>query len=471
MTDAYKFAMAQAGEPMRPETFYLSFRRPGSYLIPFDMRKVVKALCPSIPTRSEQRFLARHGYALDVEMLQALAGHVETWAPPRGAWVREGEPILRITGPSFLVSWLEAMVIWLHYPIQVATEAVLHGRRSFACTCEDEAEITRLAVEAAGIQDELHVEVDTPAYARVVRANAQKLAKDLDGTLARVFEVGMRGASCMQMHRIALEEIRELHVAGSSNLHLARELDLLPVGTTGHEHQLRYGDDKVAFRAVRDRRAGSPSYLFDTFDALQLGIPAAIEVLREKPEIRASVRFDSGDTRAQLEAFAAAGVDPTYIFMDGINPAKVRDLCELQRELVPEARPFLFGVGGYLVGRAAPSPLTRDRVSAVYKLCDSGGRPVMKFSVPGKESVPGRPVSWRRPGADGVQSIIGQQWEEPACGAERIELAFPSSDLLPPIFSSATRRFIDELRARHLGTNEVFTRPDSTKLATKGTES
>jgi nicotinate phosphoribosyltransferase len=454
MTDGYKFAMAQAGDPLRPETFYLSFRRPGLYLLPFDLEALIARLLPAEPSVEELRFLARNGYQLSKEMREALAGKVSVWAAPQGRWVQEREPIVRISGPSFLVSWLEALVIWMQFPIQIATEAVLEGRRHFACTCEDEAAIVRLSLEAVGALESARVTVNARAYAMAVRGNARRLAEVLDGELARVFEVGMRGATCMQMHRIALSEIRKLGVAGSSNVHLAKELGMAAVGTSGHEHQLRFESEAAAFRALRDKRKAPPSYLFDTIDALELGIPAAVEVLRENPTMPASVRFDSGDTRAQVQAFVDAGVHPTFVFMDGIDDTKAAQLCQMQRELDAQGKPWLFGVGGYLVGRPSLMSLTRDRVSAVYKLCESGDRLVMKFSVPGKESIPGRTVVWRIGNSAGMQSVIAQEGERLGPG---VRLATESSikrvpvALGPPKLSKATQRLVANLRAKHFG--------------------
>jgi nicotinic acid phosphoribosyltransferase len=257
----------------------------------------------------------------------------------------------------------------------------------------------------------------------------------------------------MQMHRMALSEVRQLKIAGTSHVYLAKELHLLPVGTTGHEHQLRFESDAEAFRAVRDRRKAAPSYLFDTIDALGVGIPAAIEVLRESPERHASVRFDSGDARAQLTAFIAAGVAPTFIFMDGIDDKKAAALCRLQEELDSAGAPWLFGVGGYLVGRASLMSLTRDRVSAVYKLCESGGRPVMKFSVPGKESIPGKPVVWRIGTAAAMQSVIAQEGERLGPGvrlATESSAKEPPHPIGPPRLSAATQALVHSLRAKHL---------------------
>ncbi len=456
MTDAYKFAMAQAGDPLREETFYLSFRRPGAYLVPFDLERLVRAMVPSPPTNAEEKTLALHGYELSEGMRRALGGALKIWAAPKGSWIREREPIVRITGPSFLVSWLESLVIWMQFPIQVAT-AVMDGCQRFVCSCDDEAAIVRKTLCAIGCLDRAVIEVD-PEYKQSVRRNALALAGALKGSLERVYEVGMRGATCMQMHRIALGELTDLQIAGTSNVYLAGKLGLLAVGTTGHEYQLRFENDAAAFRALRDLRPAAPSYLFDTIDALDVGIPAVVEVLRESPNRRASVRFDSGDVRAQVSAFFSAGVRPGFVFMDGMDDRKVADLCALQAELDPHGSPWRFGVGGFLVARPASTPLTRDRVSAVYKLCETGGRPVMKFSVPGKESLPGKPVSWRLGPPGASVSVIAQEGERladwQALGPRQTHPLSPPPGralLSPPLLSPATEALISDLRNMHVG--------------------
>jgi len=384
MTDAYKFSMAQAGFPLRTETFYLSFRSPGWYLVPFDLAQVVRRLCPKAPSAGEKRYLRSHGYDLSPAMEAALGAEPNVWSVPKGSWVREREPILSVTAPSFLASWLEPLVIWLHHPIQVATR-------------ESESERAR-------------------GYRERVRRHAGELVRALSGDAARLFEVGMRSAHSMAMHEAALHEIAAAGVTGTSNVFLARKLGLTPVGTTGHEHQQRWGTDLEGFRAIRDMRPGAPSYLFDTFDTHLLGIPAAVQAMRERPKLAASVRFDSGNHEAQLRELVTAGVEPSFIFMDSMNPERVARLERTAIELgVPRAR-RLYGAGGYLVGAPSSSALTRDRVAAVYKLSESGGRPVMKFSVPTKTSVPGRPVVFRRSSGHGPVGLIGQRGEAPPAG-------------------------------------------------------
>ncbi len=410
MTDAYKFSMAQAGAPLRVETFYLSFRRPGWYVVPFDLSSVVRALCPALPTPEEETFLANYGYELGVEMREALKARPSVCAVPEGSWVREREPILSVTAPSFLASWLEPLLIWLHAPIQIATAAIVDGQRSFCVGSEAEAEVARLALRAVGLEREAHVQCDENAERDGIKNTSQALLHTLDGDASRLFEVGMRGAGTLQSHRLVLRVLRDMGIAQTSNAFLAMQLGLTPVGTTGHEHQLRWGSDLQGFRAVRDLRPQTPSYLFDTYDALSVGIPAAVQVLREAPERPASVRFDSGDYEAQLRAFASEDVAPSYVFMDSMSPQRIADIEKFSESLGVARELRCYGAGGYFRSQQASS-YTRDRVSAVYKLSQSGGRAVMKFSDSGKRSTPGRPVVFRRTSVNGPSGYIGQQGE------------------------------------------------------------
>jgi len=414
MTDAYKFSMGQAGFPLRSETFYLSFRKRGWYLVPFDLAAIVHCLRPELPTRPEEDFLAGTAYAMNAAMRTALGGELDACAAPRGSWIRETEPILTITAPSFLASVLEPMMVWLNYPIQVATAAVRDGQREFRCTCEDEATITALTLDAVGVVDAT-ITIDATAYRTGVTGNALAALEVLDGDTDRLLEVGMRAATCIAMHRAALEAAMAAGLKQTSNVYLAQQLGLTPVGTSGHEHQQRWGDDLRAFRALRDMRSQAPGYLIDTFDTRRLGIPAALRAIEESDRACA-IRFDSGDQPAQLADLVAKGVQATFIFMDGMNPETVSELESAAVALGVPAERRLYGCGGYLVADPAPTGLTRNNVAAVYKLCQSGSRPVMKFSVAGKRSLPGRPVIFRRTTRKGPVGLIGQEGEAPPDG-------------------------------------------------------
>ncbi|MGB1700096.1 MAG: nicotinate phosphoribosyltransferase, partial [Nannocystaceae bacterium] len=236
---------------------------------------------------------------------------------------------------------------------------------------------------------------------------------------SRIFEVGMRAATCEAQHRICLEVLREKGIYRTSNVKQAQALDMQAVGTMGHEHVQRWGDDLQAFRAMRDMRPGAPSYLLDTFDTIVSGIPAAVQVARERAH-PFSIRYDSGDKYAQYlyahGAFDREDLRPIHIIEDGLDAEATARFEELRRFTGVASDHQIYGYGGYLVSRSWRNPLTRDAVAAVYKLSSTSGAPRMKFGNErglGKVSIPGEPVVWRRLRGAGPLSVIGQYGEPP----------------------------------------------------------
>lgn len=422
-TDAYKFSMAQAGFPLRRETFYFSFRRGGIHYVPIDLEQCVRGLLASLTGRAdEHEFARRHGYGFTDAMDAALAvqGGIEIEAVPRGAWVCEREPILTITGPSFLVSWLEPMLLWLNYPLQLAT--ALRGLDGapiptewVTATCAEHAAVIADALADAERSDAEVVREDD-AYRDRVRAVVRDLVAAV-GDPDRVFEVGLRSAVCLEQHRIALEACRAEGVMRTSHVALALELGMRPVGTMGHEHVQRWGADQPAFEAMRDMRSSPPSYLLDTFDTMGSGIRAAVAVMRERPHACA-IRYDSGNKFIQYlhacELLREEGLEPTHVLEDGLDLEATRHFERLRTFTGWPTAAQVYGYGGSIVAAPMTNPFTRDRVSAVFKLSQTGHEPRMKFgneSGVGKQSVPGRPVTWRRVRGLGPIGIIGQAGE------------------------------------------------------------
>lgn len=422
-TDAYKFSMAQAGFPLRRETFYLSFRFGGFHHIPFDLGATVRAMTAALhPSAEELAFAHQHGYGFSNAMEAAMAdpGALEIDAVPQGSWVYEREPILTVTGPSFLLSWLEPTLLWLNYPIQLATALRAPGPIDPAittATCKEHAEIIESMAAQLNMSERVKVTREDDAYRQGVHARVRSLVEAVGGDASRIFEVGMRSAVCMEQHRVALEACREEGIIRTSNVHLARELGMVPVGTMGHEHVQRWGADLPAFRAMRDSRVGVPSYLLDTFDTMGTGIVAAIKVMRER-EHACAIRYDSGNKFIQYlhasELLREAGLQPAHVLEDGLDDAATRRFESLREFTGWPAEKQLYGFGGFIVGKPMTNPLTRDRVSAVYKLSETVGEPRMKFgnaSGSAKRSVPGRPVVWRRLRGEGPLGITGQAGE------------------------------------------------------------
>jgi len=423
-TDAYKFAMAQAGFPLRRETFYFSFRHGGPQFIPLDLERRVRDMIVGLqPTAAELEYARQHGYGFTGAMELALqSADLEIVAVPKGAWVLDREPIFSVTGPSFLVSWLEPMVLWFNFPIQLATALELSApmpERAFVATCPEHAAIIESVLVSAGRKGRsASVVLETDRYAERVRRTVHDLVEAASGDPRRVFEVGMRSAVCMEQHRIALEACKAEGVSKTTNMHLARELGLSPVGAMGHEHVQRWGADQTAFEALRDMRSATPTYLLDTFDTMSSGITSVVKVMQQRSH-DCAIRYDSGNKFIQYlhacEVLAEHGFEPSHVLEDGLDLAAMRHFESLRAFTRWPADKQVYGFGGTIVSSPMMIPWTRDRVGAVFKLAQTGDEPRMKFGNErglGKQSVPGQPVVFRRVRGDGPLGIIAQRGEK-----------------------------------------------------------
>lgn len=471
-TDGYKFSMAEAGWPLRRETFHYTHRKGGLQVLPFDVKAELHKVLPT-PQTSDWAYLAANDYEMGSAYRHALPrGDVEVHALPRFSVFHDREPVFSVTGSSALVSWLEPLVLMWSYRIQVATLALLEPEKLAGAvgtvTCERQRELVLETLDAVGVEAPA-ITVDSAGYVARVRARAEELVQ-IVGAPSRLFEVGLRAASCVEQHLLALEGCKAAGLTRTSHVLGAQKLGLTPVGTMGHEHIQRYGSDEAAFRAMVERRYQRSSFLLDTFDTMRSGLPTAFRILAERRGEGDSIRYDSGDKEAQyrfaLELSKQTGLAPVHILEDGFDAAQTRHFEQLRQELGVAATQQVYGYGGYLVGQTAATTLTRDRVSAVYKLSQTGPKATMKFANEagkGKQSVPGVPVVFRRSaGARGPFGLVGQHGEPVPEGYEPLTGApAPSAPRLvealrvPPAertlgFTARTQALIDTL------THEAF---------------
>ena len=471
MTDGYKFSMAEAGWPLRKETFYWSHRRGGPQVLPFDAAAEAAALLPRA-TKADHEWLGVNGYQCGPGFRAAVERHagVTFQALPKGSVFYPREPILSATGASALVSWLEPLVLTWNWRVQVASVAVFAPEQLGAAvgvlTCERQKELTLEALDFVGVAAPPMV-VDPDGYRERVRAKATELVSIVQDP-SRIFEVGLRSSSCVEQHLLALEALKSVGVTRTSHVWGAKQLGMVPVGTMGHEHVQRFGSDDAAFRAMSDRRPNRSSYLLDTFDTVRSGIPAALALIAERLGEGDSIRYDSGDKVAQYRHAAAEskklGVRPVQILEDGFDAALTRQFEALREEVGWAPHEQVYGYGGYLVATTSGSTLTRDRVQAVYKLSQSGRRATMKFgneTGAGKQSIPGRPVLFRRSSGVGPVGIVGQDGEAVPSGyrlltgssaafsvAEARAVAEADQRLEP---SAATRALVEALKKEAFG--------------------
>jgi nicotinic acid phosphoribosyltransferase len=459
-TDGYKFSMAEAGWPLRRETFYYTHRKGSRAVVPFDVAAEIARLAPR-PREEDYAYLARHGYDMGAGFKAAIGRDepIVVHALPKGSWFLPREPVFSVTGTSAAVSWLEPLVLQLHYRIQVASLALTDPEalrvEVAVVTCAEQREIVRETLDAVGVAAP-PIDVDSEGYHEGVRRRAAELVA-IVGDAARIFEVGLRSVTCLAQHRIALEACRAVGITRTSHVGGARDLDMIPVGTMGHEHVQRFGSDEAAFRAMRDRRPGRSSYLLDTFDTIRSGLPAAYRVMEEESGRGDSIRYDSGDKEAQYRwATAEAkrrGLRPIQILEDALDAPATRRFEALRVEVGWKPDEQFYGYGGYLVVPSG-TRFTRDRVAAVYKLSQSARSPAMKFgdeAGAGKESVPGQPVVFRRLAGEGPSGVIGQLGEAPPAGYAQLTDAAVGTELgnladAQAVLSPRTQSIVNKLR-------------------------
>lgn len=373
-TDHYKLTMAKCGFPLREETFYLHCRKGEGLVNPLDLTQYVGLLLQRL------RGDFRGSRVWTDGMEEAIYQDVKIeYAVPEGGIIRPRAPILTLTGPSFLLSWMEPALINLHFAFQA---------RAYWDKCnQDWAKATehmfpsecRMFAACIGVTNPPNPLVPDSRLEAIRQATRDTLVQASKGS--KVFEVGLRGCTGFEHHKAVLK-IFEEQGGNATSSRYGENVFLQMVGTTGHEHQQRWdvsipnehNSDLAGFRAVLEQLA-YPTYLIDTFDA-DLGLETAVTLVRGFSKRKHAIRFDSGNLLAQtdrcLQLFG--GVIPdnvTLIYMDGLNPTKIREIQEHAIQLGVDPKCLSFGVGSYIT--EAGSPITRSGISLVYKLSMSSG--------------------------------------------------------------------------------------------------
>ncbi|WP_061962625.1 nicotinate phosphoribosyltransferase [Demequina flava] len=265
----------------------------------------------------------------------------DVWAIPEGEICFPDEPLLRIEAPI-----IEAQI-----------------------------------VETALLSTVAHQTAIASKAARVALASGERGFVDFASRRAHGPEAAVRGA-------------RAAYVAGASatsNVLAGKAYGIPLSGTMAHSYVMAFEDEVDAFRRFARDFPTSAVLLIDTYDTVE-GAHRAVQVARELADegVRLrGVRLDSGDLAALShkvrEVLDEGGLEDVRIIVSG-------DLDEYRiTELLEAGAPCdAFGVGTQM-GVSADAPA----LSAVYKLAEYEGRPVLKMST-GKDSLPGRKQVWRR---------------------------------------------------------------------------
>ncbi len=207
-------------------------------------------------------------------------------------------------------------------------------------------------------------------------------------------DMSTRRRFSFQAQRTMLECLRqELPdcLTGTSNYHLARELDLTPIGTVAHEwfmgHQALVSvrdSQKIALQRWQQMFNGALGIaLTDT-----IGIDAFLKDFDEElSNAYSGVRHDSGCPYAwgekMIEHYQSLNIDPmtkTLVFTDGLNFEQALEICEYFHGRAQVS----FGIGTFLANDMGDYRNDKGEgyhpLSIVIKMVSCNGSPVAKIS-------------------------------------------------------------------------------------------
>ncbi|APU75572.1 nicotinate phosphoribosyltransferase [Vibrio parahaemolyticus] len=207
-------------------------------------------------------------------------------------------------------------------------------------------------------------------------------------------DMSTRRRFSFQVQRTMLEYLsKELPqcLTGTSNYHLARELDLTPIGTVAHEwfmgHQALVNvrdSQKIALQRWQKMFNGALGIaLTDT-----IGIDAFLKDFDEElSNAYVGVRHDSGCPftwgEKMIAHYESLGIDPmtkTLVFTDGLNFEQALDICEHFQGRVQVS----FGIGTSLANDMGNYVNDQGEayqpLSIVIKMVTCNGSPVAKIS-------------------------------------------------------------------------------------------
>ena len=363
-TDLYKFSMMQVvlhQYPAAQVEYRFKCRNPGIDLVPYidEIRSELAALCQLRFKVDELEYLRTWRFIKsDFVDFLGLFQLNEKYVEITPAAAANGEIEIRICGP------------WLH--------TILFEVPLLAIVNEVYFRHTSAGLDLAEGRRRLHAKIallrDTPDYAG-----------------CRIADYGTRRRYSRVWQEEVVTALRDglgAQLAGTSNVWLARKLNLVPLGTLAHEylqaHQAlgpRLRDSQVAAL-----EAWAKEYRGDLGIALSdvYGLNA---FLRDFDmyfcKLFDGTRHDSGDPfewgDKVLAHYRANRVDPrskVLVFSDGLDIPKVMQLYAHFRDRCLLA----FGVGTNLTNDVGPTPL-----QIVIKMIRCNGQPVAKLSdSPGK---------------------------------------------------------------------------------------
>jgi nicotinate phosphoribosyltransferase len=196
-------------------------------------------------------------------------------------------------------------------------------------------------------------------------------------------DFGLRRRYSGSWHRAVVESFKNTPAfTGTSNVFLARELKVKPIGTMAHEYLQAY-QTLSPLREFQKNALMDWALLYRGKLGIALTDTVGIDAFLNDfdlllAKIYDGVRHDSGDpvewAEKVLNHYQKLGIDPktkTLVFSDGLTPKKA---IEIHREFSHKAK-LVFGIGTNLTNDTGETPL-----NIVMKLTSLGGLPVAKLS-------------------------------------------------------------------------------------------
>lgn len=273
----------------------------------------------------------------------------------------QGKLDIRISGP-----WRE-VIMW-EVPLLALISEVVHRHRSPQVTPE---------MAVSQLKSKL--------------AQFKALTADLDMSRFRLMDFGTRRRFSHDVQLAIVSTLKQDFpwLVGSSNYEMARQLDIMPVGTQAHEwfqaHQ------QISPVLANCQRAALQSWLEEYPDQLGIALTDCITMdafLRdfglELASAYQGLRHDSGDPvewgEKAIAHYQQLGIDPlskTLVFSDNLDLEKA---VELYRHFGQRIN-VIFGIGTRLT---CDIPQVKP-LNIVIKLVECNGKPVAKLSdSPGK---------------------------------------------------------------------------------------
>ena len=425
--DYYQLTMGQADFDVQNDAtvtanYYVRKIPQGEYLIAAGLEQVIHYVLNLRFTDAILDWLAQRGdlspdYLADLKNFR-FEGSI--FAVPEGTLVFPNEPIINVTGRSRDVQLFETYLLCvMNFQTLIATKA-----------------------------------------ARIVGAARGR----------PVFDFGARRAHGRDAGILAARASFIGGASGTSLVLAGHYFDIPYVGTMAHKFISERPTELEAFRDYATAFPNNTTFLIDTYDTLQGARNACIvakEMEARGARLRA-VRLDSGTlltlSQEVRRILDAEGLDYVQIIAS-------HELDEFQIDtLLKSGAPIdSFGVGTRLATGANLDSITGEggtsALGGVYKLVESGGKPVGKQSLdePSKATIPGKKQIYRVRDADGnyVKDCV-TLWDEPISQGQ---------PLLIPIIQDGELVYdfpdLQDIQTRT--TAELNRLPDSHKSLTQGT--